>query len=74
MSQHLRVLREGGLVVSHAEGTRRIYRLRPEGVRALRAWLDGVWSDALADFQKVAESTTPPARRPDSAPASEENP
>jgi DNA-binding transcriptional ArsR family regulator len=59
VSQHLRVLRDGGLVVSRAEGTRRIYRLNPEGVTALRAWLDGVWSDALTGFQKVAETTSP---------------
>ncbi|GAA2897057.1 metalloregulator ArsR/SmtB family transcription factor [Pseudonocardia halophobica] len=59
VSQHLRVLREGGLVVSHAEGTRRIHRLNPEGVGALRTWLDGVWSAALTDFQKTAEATTP---------------
>ena len=55
VSQHLRVLREGGLVVSRAEGTRRIYQLNPDGVTALRTWLDGVWSDALTGFQKVAE-------------------
>ena len=58
VSQHLRVLREGGLVVSEAAGTRRIYRLDPKGVTALRTWLDGVWSDALTGFQKLAE--TPP--------------
>jgi DNA-binding transcriptional ArsR family regulator len=60
VSQHLKVLRDGGLVVSHAEGTRRIYRLNPDGVAALRAWLDGVWSDALAGFHKIAEMTPPP--------------
>ena len=38
-----------------AEGTRRIYRFNPEGVTALRAWLDGVWDDALAGFHKAAE-------------------
>ena len=58
VSQHLRVLRDGGLVVSRAEGTRRIYRLNPEGITALRAWLDGVWSDALTGFQKTAEATS----------------
>ena len=57
VSQHLKVLHDGGLVVRHAEGTRRIYRLNPEGVTALRAWLDGVWGDALTGFQKVAEMT-----------------
>jgi DNA-binding transcriptional ArsR family regulator len=55
VSQHLRVLRDGGLVVSRAEGTRRIYQLNPDGVTALRTWLDGVWSDALTGFQKAAE-------------------
>ncbi|MCE0763733.1 metalloregulator ArsR/SmtB family transcription factor [Pseudonocardia kujensis] len=59
VSQHLRTLREGGLVVSRAEGTRRIYRIDPEGVGALRTWLEGVWSDALTDFQKAAEASTP---------------
>jgi DNA-binding transcriptional ArsR family regulator len=60
VSQHLRVLKDGGLVVSHAEGTRRIYRLNPVGVTALRTWLDGVWSDALAGFHKVAEASEAP--------------
>lgn len=55
VSQHLRVLKDGGLVVSRAEGTRRIYQLNPDGVGALRAWLDGVWGDALAGFHKAAE-------------------
>jgi DNA-binding transcriptional ArsR family regulator len=55
VSQHLKALKDGGLVVSHAEGTRRIYRLNPQGVDALRNWLDGVWEHALADFHKFAE-------------------
>jgi DNA-binding transcriptional ArsR family regulator len=59
VSQHLRVLKDGGLVVSRAEGTRRIYQLNPEGVTALRAWLDGVWSDALAGFHTAAEAASP---------------
>ncbi len=58
VSHHLRVLRDGGLVVSTAEGTRRVYRLNPDGVAALRSWLDGVWSEALTGFQKVAETDT----------------
>jgi DNA-binding transcriptional ArsR family regulator len=56
VSQHLRVLRDGGLVVSTAEGTRRIYRLHPDGVGALRAWLDGVWGEALTGFHKLADA------------------
>src|SRR5215470_4513757 len=57
VSQHLKVLKDGGLVVDQAEGTRRVYRLNPNGVAALRAWLDRVWDDALTAFQKVAEAT-----------------
>lgn len=56
VSQHLRVLKDGGLVVSRPEGTRRVYRLNPEGVTALRAWLDRVWDEALTGFHKAAES------------------
>jgi DNA-binding transcriptional ArsR family regulator len=55
VSQHLKVLKDGGLVVSHAEGTRRIHRLDHRGVAALRSWLDGVWEHALADFHKFVE-------------------
>lgn len=58
VSHHLRVLREGGLVDSVAEGTRRIYRLNPDGVAALRSWLEGVWSEALAGFHKLADTAT----------------
>jgi DNA-binding transcriptional ArsR family regulator len=56
VSQHLRVLKDGGLVVDHAEGTRRVYRLNPDGVAALRVWLDRVWDEALTSFQKAAEA------------------
>jgi DNA-binding transcriptional ArsR family regulator len=56
VSQHLRMLKDGGLVVSHAEGTRRVYRLNPDGVGALRAYLDRVWGEALTAFQKAANA------------------
>jgi DNA-binding transcriptional ArsR family regulator len=55
VSQHLRVLKDGGLVVSRAEGTRRVYQLNPDGVSALRAYLDRVWDEALTAFRKVAD-------------------
>jgi DNA-binding transcriptional ArsR family regulator len=55
VSQHLKVLKDGGLVVSRPEGNRRVYSLNPHGVSALRGWLDGVWNDALASFHKFAE-------------------
>jgi DNA-binding transcriptional ArsR family regulator len=56
VSQHLKILKDGGLVVSEPHGTRRVYRLNPEGVGALRAYLDRVWADALTSFQKVSET------------------
>jgi DNA-binding transcriptional ArsR family regulator len=56
VSQHLRVLKDGGLVVSQAQGTRRIYRLNPDGVTALRAYLDRVWAEALTAFGKAAHA------------------
>jgi DNA-binding transcriptional ArsR family regulator len=56
VSQHLRVLKEGGLVVSQAQGTRRIYRLNPDGVTALRTYLDGIWAEALTAFAKAAQA------------------
>jgi DNA-binding transcriptional ArsR family regulator len=56
VSQHLRVLKDGGLVVSKAEGTRRIYRLNPDGVTALRAYLDRIWEEALTAFGKATQA------------------
>ena len=56
VSQHLRVLKDAGLVVDRADGTRRVYRVNPDGVMALRAWLDRVWDEALTGFQKAVES------------------
>lgn len=56
VSQHLRVLRDGGLVASRPEGTRRVYRLDPDGVGALRAYLDSIWGEALRAFQMAAEA------------------
>ncbi len=50
VSQHLRVLREAGLVDVRPAGTRRLYRVRPDGFADLRAWVDGFWDDALAAF------------------------
>jgi DNA-binding transcriptional ArsR family regulator len=56
VSQHLRVLKDGGLVASQAQGTRRIYRLNPDGVTALRAYLDRIWEEALTAFAKAAQA------------------
>jgi DNA-binding transcriptional ArsR family regulator len=51
------VLREARLVTEHREGTRRIYRLEPEGLSVLRIYLEGFWWDALAAFKQAAETT-----------------
>ncbi|MET0310393.1 MAG: metalloregulator ArsR/SmtB family transcription factor [Sphingomonas sp.] len=56
VSQHLKVLKDAGLVAETAEGTRRIYRIDPRGLGALRQWLDGFWASTLADFQAYANS------------------
>jgi DNA-binding transcriptional ArsR family regulator len=53
VSQHLKVLKDAGLVTDRAVGNRRVYALDPSGVAALRNWLDRIWSDAL-DAYKIA--------------------
>lgn len=55
VSQHLKVLREAGLVGDRQDGTRRIYRMNPQGIAHLRAYLDHFWNDALAAFKTAAE-------------------
>ena len=55
VSQHLKLLKEAGLVVDRAEGTRRIYRANPDGLRELRAQLDRFWNQALANFKELVE-------------------
>lgn len=55
VSQHLRVLKEAGLVTDSAEGTRRIYRLDPRGIAAVRDWLDTHWGSALDAFKDFAD-------------------
>jgi DNA-binding transcriptional ArsR family regulator len=58
VSQHLKVLKDAGLVTDHAVGTRRVYRLNPEGVGALRDQLETFWNRALDGYQDVAEQPT----------------
>ena len=55
VSQHLKVLKDVGLVVDRPAGNRRIYQLDPEGLEALRAYLDRFWNRALAAFKEAAE-------------------
>ena len=55
VSQHLKVLKDAGLVADHAEGTRRVYRIDPQGLGQLRGWLDQFWETALDAFKAEAE-------------------
>jgi DNA-binding transcriptional ArsR family regulator len=55
VSQHLAVLKQAGLVVARAEGTRRVYAVDGRGMAALRSWLNGFWDEALSTFKEAAE-------------------
>ena len=55
VSQHLRVLKDAGLVTDEARGTSRIYRIDPHGLGPMRRWLDEQWERSLANFKALAE-------------------
>jgi DNA-binding transcriptional ArsR family regulator len=55
VSQHLKVLKDAGLVIDRRNGTRRIYQLDPDGLAELRAQLDRFWNQALANYKDVVE-------------------
>jgi DNA-binding transcriptional ArsR family regulator len=55
VSQHLRALKNAGLVRDEPRGTARLYRIHAEGLRELRDWIDTFWDDALARFKDYAE-------------------
>jgi DNA-binding transcriptional ArsR family regulator len=56
ISQHLRVLARAGLLSERRDGTRRLYRIRPEGFEQLRAFLETFWDERLSTLKAVAES------------------
>jgi DNA-binding transcriptional ArsR family regulator len=58
VSQHLKVLKDAGLVTDHAAGTRRLYRLNPVGMAAMRDQLETFWNRALDNYQDVVEQPT----------------
>jgi DNA-binding transcriptional ArsR family regulator len=67
VSQHLRILKDAGLVADRRVGTRRIYRIEPQGISELRAYFEGFWSQALDAFRRAAEEPgRPPGRHPPS--------
>jgi DNA-binding transcriptional ArsR family regulator len=58
VSQHLKVMKDAGLVEERSEGVRRIYSVRREGLTELRAWLDSFWDDAFDAFKLEAENSS----------------
>lgn len=63
VSQHLRVLKDAGLVVDRAEGTRRLYAVNPRGLDELYGWLEGFWDQTLAAFKNAAEEAAAKERK-----------
>src|SRR4051794_31654342 len=59
VSQHLKVLKDAGLVVHRSHGTRNVYAIDPNGLGALRAWLDQFWAEALDAFKAEVEKDEP---------------
>jgi DNA-binding transcriptional ArsR family regulator len=55
VSQHLRVLKQAGLVTERRNGTKRLYRIDPGGVEALRTYFEAFWTEALASFKAAAD-------------------
>ena len=62
VSHHLKVLKEAGLVTDRADGTRRIYAIDPQGLAALRSWLDQFWDDVLMAFAAEVERKPKPKK------------
>jgi len=63
VSQHLKVLKDAGLVRDEADGTRRLYEVDPRGIEELRDWLESFWDDALEAFKAEVERTVRAKRR-----------
>jgi DNA-binding transcriptional ArsR family regulator len=63
VSQHLRVLKEAGLVVERPEGARRLYSVQPDGLAELRAYMDRMWGDVLDGFKQAADAKARGMRR-----------
>lgn len=63
VSQHLRVLKEAGVLRERRDGTRRLYAIRPEAIESVRAFLDDLWPSSLARLKATVERDRNPARR-----------
>jgi DNA-binding transcriptional ArsR family regulator len=64
VSQHLKVLKDAGLVLVRPDGTRRLYEVDPGGIGALRSWLDDFWDETLRAFKRAAEQEAAKRRKP----------
>jgi DNA-binding transcriptional ArsR family regulator len=64
VSQHLKALKQAGLVIDRAEGARRVYFIDPDGLGELRRWIDQFWDDALQAFQQEVALSTAPRKKP----------
>jgi DNA-binding transcriptional ArsR family regulator len=73
VSQHLKVLKDAGLVSEHQEGTRHIYRLNPVGLAALRDQLDTYWRQALTNYAEILSADTHPPAKSDDRPQHRED-
>jgi DNA-binding transcriptional ArsR family regulator len=62
VSRHLRLLKDAGMVAEQAHGTRRVYHLEQEGLRAVQVYLERVWGEAAGRFRLLAENSDPDAR------------
>jgi DNA-binding transcriptional ArsR family regulator len=63
VSQHLRVLKDAGLVIDRAQGNRRLYAVDPNGLNGVRTFLELFWADALTRFVAAGEAARQPARK-----------
>lgn len=63
VSQHLKVLKEAGLVLDRPEGARRVYYIDPDGLATVRRWLDQFWDEALKAFKAEVEAPPPDPRK-----------
>lgn len=62
VSQHLKTLKQAGLVLERSEGTRHVYYIDPDGLGPLRRWLDEFWTDALDAFKREVERPEAPRK------------
>ena len=63
VSQHLKVLKDAGLVIDEADGARRVYAVDPRGLAEIRSWLDRFWDESLQAFKAEVERKSPSSKR-----------